>query len=266
MSFIPQAIFQKFDDLQEFIARNSSIEDIYVETFASARNLHFLILPNNKIEQLVDKTFVNLSHLLSLKLQQNKIKSLSPHAFFGLKELRSLILSSNYISDLPLYIFRDLENLEDLQLDNNFISVLSYNQFERNLGLATLHLENNKISQIDQGTLQNLKMLERVFLKENVCVDKNFAPWRADNQSELNCCTRPFEEVRECINAETGGASSGENFKNHIPLIVLLSLSTFCNFLVVTYFLVYLRKDREVSPDNIELIISDQNGNPYRVY
>lgn len=264
--FIPPAIFKKFQEVTKFIGRNASIEDIYDDTFGNARKLNNLILSQNKIQRLVDMSFSNASALQSLKLQHNQINTLSSLAFFGLKKLRTLILSFNKIVNVPLHLFRDLESLEDLQLDNNLITVISYYQFGRNLDLTTLHLENNEISTIDNGTFENLTKLELVFLNKNICVDKSFAPWRADNQSELNCCTKSFEEVKECANTKVGETSSEGKFRNHVPLIILLSLSTFGNFLVVTYFLVYRKKDREVSQDNIELIINDQNGNPYRVF
>ena len=266
MSFIPSEIFRKFKEVKEFIAKNVSLEDIYIDTFKNAQTLRYLILSQNKIQRLIDMSFSNVSSLQSLKLQNNQINSLGSRAFYGLKELRTLILSFNKIANLPLYIFRDLKSLEDLQVDNNLITVISCYQFERNLDLTSLHLENNEIATIDNGTFENLTKLERVFLNGNNCVDKSFAPWRADNQSELNCCMKPFEEMKECANTKVGETNSEGNFPSHIPLIILLSLSTFANFLVVTYFLVYRKKDREVSPENFELIISDQNGNPYRVF
>lgn len=267
MFFIPAEMFKQFSEVKEFIALNNSIEEIYVDTFASAYNLHYLILSYNKIQMLIDNSFSNTSTLHSLKLQHNKIDTLSSHAFFGLKELQILILSFNKIASLPLYLFRDLESLEDLQLDHNFITVISFYQFQTNLDLTTLHLENNKIATIDNGTFENLKKLERVNLNENNCVDKSFAPWRADNQTELTCCAKPFEEVNECLNLKVE-KSDNENISSHITLIFILFLSIFGNFLAIFYFLIYKRErgDDDESPEHIELIPGMQNGSAYQVY
>lgn len=265
MFFIPAEMFKQFSEVKEFIATNVSIEEIYVDTFVSAHNLHYLILSFNQIRTLIDKSFCNASMLQSLKLQHNKIDSLSSHAFFGLKELRSLILSFNRIANLPLYLFRDLESLEILNLDNNLITVISFDQFKTNLDLTTLHLENNEIATIDNGTFENLTKLERVNLNGNNCVDKSFAPWIADNQTALNCCAKPFEEVKKCFNKKVE-KSDDESLTSHIPLILILFISIFVNFLAIFYFLIHKRRTEEDLPEHIELIPNVLNGSAYQVY
>lgn len=267
MVFIPAEIFRQFSEVKEFIAMYNSIEEIYVDTFASAHQLHYLILSHNNIQTLIDKSFYNASTLQSLKLQHNKIDFLSSHAFFGLSELRSLILSFNRIANLPLYLFRDLDSLEDLQLDHNLITVISFNQFQTNLDLTTLNLENNEIATIDKGTFDHLAMLERLNLNGNNCVDKSFAPWRADNQTELNCCAKPFEEAKDCLSlSQQVEKIDRESFTSHIPLIFILFLSIFGNFLAIFYLLIYKQRTEDDSPEHIELIPGVLNGSAYQVY
>lgn len=265
MLFIPPEIFEQFAEVREFIASNVSLKQIRVETFANAYKLHYLILSQNEVEILIDKSFSNASELQSLKLQHNKISFLSSHAFFGLKELRTLILSFNKIVNLPLHVFRDLESLEDLSLDHNLITVISYDQFVRNIELATLNFANNKISSIDNSTFENLSKLERLNLIDNVCINENLAPWRAGNQNRLKCCLKLREEVEKCLSQQVEKVTTDRNHSNHVPLIFILFISIFANFLVISYFILYRRRESN-PPENIELITSDVNGSAFQVY
>lgn len=266
MFFIPPEIFRNFTDIKEFIARNASIEEIYYDTFGDAHNLHFLILSFNKIKMLIDKSFSNASDLQSLKLQHNQIDSLSSHAFCGLKELRSLILSFNKIGNLPLHLFRDLESLENLELDNNFIKIISFDQFEKNRQLATIHLEKNEISRIDLDTFVKLARLERINLIENICIDENFDHWQLENQKELNCCEKPFEEVKECVNDKVKPGSKEHEYSSHIPLILIIFISIFLNFLGISYFCLYKRRAEGYYQEELEMINNESNGEAYQFY
>lgn len=261
--FIPPQIFESFAGIKEFVARNVSLEEIHFDTFSHASKIRYLILSFNKIKMLIDKSFVNASKLQILKLQHNEIIDLSSHSFFGLTELRVLRLSFNKIINLPLYVFRDLESLEDLELDNNFIKVISANQFETNLELTTLNFEMNAISKIDYGTFANTTKLERLNLNGNICVDKNFGLWRVDNQIELDCCAKVFNEMKICSTKD----QKEVNQISHIPLILLLFFSIIGNFFVILYLIVYKRRrNNPNAAENIELIASDMNGSAYQVY
>lgn len=264
MFFIPPEIFRNFTDVKEFIARNASIGEIHVDTFGDAHKLHFLILSFNKIKALFDKSFSNASDLQSLKLQHNQISSLSSHAFFGLRELRSLVLSFNMIAYLPLHLFGDLKSLEDLKLDNNFIKIISLGQFEKNCELTTINLEKNEIATIDADTFVELAKLERIYLNENVCVDKDFDHWRPDNQSELNCCMKPFEQVAACVNEKVKG--NDDEISSHFPLIFIIFVSIFLNIFGISYFCIYKRRYNGYFPEDLELMASDANGDAIQVY
>lgn len=259
--FIPHGIFQNFTNVKEFIARNVSIREIYEETFSGASKLHYLILSYNNIEKLIDKSFSKATELQSLKLQNNQISSLSSHAFFGLTELRMLLLSFNKITFLPLHVFRDLRSLEDLELDNNLINAISLDQFANNYEITTINLRHNAIVTIDADTFQNLTKLEKLNLNENLCVDKLFTPWNENFQSDLNCCSQSFEEESLCLNEKVATGHSSIQ----VPLILLLFFSIFGNILVISYCVLKKRATNN-SPENIELIASDSNGDAYQVY
>ena len=269
MFFIPPDIFKKFNDVREFIAKNNSIEEIYFETFADAHKLHYLILSYNKIKFLVDHGFNNASTLQTLKLQHNEIEEIGAQAFSGLTELRALLLSFNKIVYLPLFVFRGLESLQELYLDNNFITVISLYQFEKNLELEKLNFEHNQIATIDNGTFENLSKLERVELRENFCVNKSFAKWHADNQSELDCCLKCEDGEKclreKCLEEKVKTVDHEHFFSTHVPLILLLFVSIFINFLIVAYCLIYKRRTNIFEPENFELI-TDHNGSAYQVY
>ncbi|CRL03285.1 CLUMA_CG016387, isoform A [Clunio marinus] len=268
MFFIPPEIFNRFNDVREFIARNTSIEEIYFETFGKASELRYLILSHNKIKILTDFPFSNATYLQSLKLQNNEISSISSFAFFGLTELRALILSFNRISNLPLHLFRSLESLDDLHLDNNFIKIISFDQFAQNLELTTLNFDHNDISFIDNNTFAHLKKLESLNLNNNICVDKRIVPWKSDVYKELKCCSDSILDLEECavIKAEQTFGDH-ELSPSHVPLIFLLFFSIFLNIVGISYCVIYRRNANRDGPiDNMELITSDLNGEAYQVY
>lgn len=262
MLFIPPEIFEQLTEIRLFNAKNISIKHIYEQTFSKANKLHYLVLSNNRIARIVDKTFINLSDLLTLKLQHNELVNLSAHAFFGLTQLENLLLSFNQIAYLPLYIFRELSSLEILELDNNFIKVISFDQFETNLQLTTLDLGKNEIATIDIGTFANLTFMKRLMLNRNICVDKDFAAWRADNQSEINCCFVTFEKLEGCLNEKLLNGT----LYNHVPLILILFFSIFTNFFIIAYYCIFKTRLNKTLPDDMEMITSDLNGSACEVY
>lgn len=265
MFFIPPEIFHKFNFTREFIARNVSLQEIYVETFADARNLRYLILPFNRLKILVENSFANLNELQTLKLQHNHIETLFPRTFYGLNELRSLVLSFNKVKNLPLFVFNDLKNLEDLEIDNNLIAVVSGEQFMMNLNIMQLNFQNNEISTIDNDTFKSLKALERVNLLNNFCVDKNFVPWKIDNETiayELSCCLKKIEETEKCLN-QKATKKIGESTV-HIPLILILFISIFINILVISLYVLHKKRAHGVLDDDFELT-GELNGSAYQV-
>lgn len=265
MDFVPPELFKQFGNVREFVARNASIKEIYADTFGDAPQLRYLILSSNQISELIDESFKNASALESLKLQHNQIATLHSHTFFGLTELRILILSHNQIAFLPLHLFRGLDSLDQLMLDNNRIRVLSQFQFQTNLNIHKLYFEDNNIVTIDEGTFGYSKFLEQVDLSENICVDKKFSPWRADNLTELDCCTKSFEEMEKCLAGKVKEAD-GAHFSSHLPLILFLFISFFGNFFALGYFVHYRNRNRlQMDAENIELF-ADQNGSAYQVY
>jgi Leucine rich repeat len=111
----------------------------------------------------VNETFPNL---MIYEAGSLSIKELARENFLGLKKLKSLNLYGNKIERIASDIFIDLTSLENLILCENFqFSTFFY---------CCLILDNNQLQFIHPNVFKSLKNLQKVFLRENRCIDEDF--------------------------------------------------------------------------------------------
>lgn len=93
---IPARICEQFRNVQNIIVYSSRLDIITTTSFASCRNLTFLMLHDNTIFDIPDNVFVNNPNLETLEIGSNRIQRLNPNSFAG-TAVSYLDLSNNRI-------------------------------------------------------------------------------------------------------------------------------------------------------------------------
>lgn len=201
LNTIPNAIFQKFSEVEILEVFNCGLRDVNGLTLNNAVNLKILLAYDNKLTTLQDYSLVHVKSLEHLDLSRNRIASIHYHAFNGLELLKELSLSRNRITAIENNIFLPLTNIQWIWLDHNKLTLASVHLFSMaNYKLEGVYLNNNNISAISPYLFDNLSDLKFLYLNGNHCVNKDFVNFNIANnvnvRKNLNNC---YKEHRNLI-------------------------------------------------------------------
>ena len=146
-------------------------------------------LRGNRIRDLESHTFVDLYSLQTLLLGHNPLKKLHARVFSGLSNLGSLNIEESHLEYIASDVFRDTQNLHVLNLGDNRLKSLDFGTLFiptlRSLSLdgnritelpkdivylrwlRQLDLSYNQLHTLDRCTIENLRNLEYLNLREN---------------------------------------------------------------------------------------------------
>uniref|UniRef100_A0A0K2T9V1 LRRCT domain-containing protein n=2 Tax=Lepeophtheirus salmonis TaxID=72036 RepID=A0A0K2T9V1_LEPSM len=180
-------------------------------------SLHYLDFSGNMIAYILPGTFSNLPNLKSLNLQRNALDVIRPGTFIGLKKLNILDLSLNQIRVLHREN-NELNALNSFDVSNNKLLFLNEN-FAID-GIKTLDLSNNSITSVTIDSLESLKNISVLSVKNNplncVCELHYFQSWLSKHES-LN------RQSRNSAICKTPHGFSGEE------LLSIIKLSSTCD-------------------------------------
>jgi Leucine-rich repeat (LRR) protein len=128
---------------------------------------------NNRITTIDNDTFRGAYNLASIDLSQNYIEDIQVGAFVDQAKLTHLYLSGNRLKSLKVGTFDPLKSLWLIDLHGNQISVLENETFVKSSYLTEVNLNFNKIFAIGLNAF-SWKKLERLQLKDNICVNSEF--------------------------------------------------------------------------------------------
>ena len=181
--------------LQKLSLDSTNLRDINNDTFVHLvdNQITELILDSNGIETIPAGTFRNFGQLRSLSLKYNKLMKIDNGCFRPLVSLDSLFLtnnllvycvnylhsglnpgvtiidmSSNLIQRIETECVAELHELKRYELNDNKLSGsgLATNAISRN-DITYLDLSNNQITVLANGTLNNMTLLEILYLSNN---------------------------------------------------------------------------------------------------
>ena len=181
--------------LQKLSLDSTNLRDINNDTFVHLvdNQITKLILDSNGIETIPAGTFRNFRHLRSLSLKYNKIMNIDNDCFRPLISLQSLFLtnnnpvycidhlhsglnpslsiidmSSNLIQRIETECLTGLHKLKRYELNDNKLSGsgLATNAISRT-DITSLDLRNNQLTILANGTLNNMTLLEILYLSNN---------------------------------------------------------------------------------------------------
>ena len=136
-------------------------------------NLQVLLVEYSRLKFIFKSNFENMSQLLVLSLQANEITDFSYDALWDLKNLRKIDLSRNNLIFLDQKLFQNMLNLETFHAHFNSLYYLDGRLFDNNLNLKTLTFDFNKITVVGID-FEQLKLLTKVNLRDNVCINLEF--------------------------------------------------------------------------------------------
>lgn len=136
MSYIPEEILFKFDNVESLLLSQSRMQSI-------------------------DGAFEKCGNIQTMTFYRNELTSIQPQAFGTCSELTSLDLSENRITILPRDVFERNTKLESLIFSGNPIKVIEPELFRTLINLKILWLLDLDVAELDFRFYTNLKMLER---------------------------------------------------------------------------------------------------------
>ena len=160
---------EKFKNLQKFVIKETSIEDlpVFSDKFSQLKELKFnsnlLRNPKNSSKELNLKNLEKLVNLEKLSLMNNEMSSISKDIGL-LKNLKEIDFSGNSLNSIPEEI-KELQKLEKLFLDcNKFTKIPSV--LKECKELKELDLSFNRIASLPDS-FENFPKLERLKLTYN---------------------------------------------------------------------------------------------------
>jgi hypothetical protein len=108
LPFIPQDLFDVFENLEYLLMYSTGIEDIERDDFQNATNLKYLRIHTNNIKELQDHIFELTSNLEYINLSFNQIEMINKDTFTGLSKLQELHLNDNKLMKIHSKTFTPL--------------------------------------------------------------------------------------------------------------------------------------------------------------
>ncbi|KAM6149249.1 matrix-remodeling-associated protein 5-like [Rhynchocyon petersi] len=167
--------FAGLTKLELLMIHGNDIPSIPDGAFRDLRSLQVLKFSYNKLRVITDKTLQGLENLVRLHVDHNKIEFLHPRALLGLTSLRLLHLEGNLLKQVHPGAFSTFSFLGYFQLST----------------VRHLYLGENALSSLPDGVLQNMPLLENVYLHGNpwtcTCDMRWFLHWGARDRGILKC-------------------------------------------------------------------------------
>lgn len=190
-------LFKNMPHLANLNLQQTQLTQLKQNDFAGLSNLHFLHLSGNDITHIDPGTFNNTPNLKELYLDtvgrsdnklsfskdtaqglQNLLRidfkqsHIEPMPFWNslkvMTKLKHIYLENNGLSNIPDLTFQYHTQLENLEIANNGLTKLTQEQIH-GLGnsLTSLQLTGNHITLIDKCVIEELSMLENLYLDQN---------------------------------------------------------------------------------------------------
>uniref|UniRef100_G3U0T6 Matrix remodeling associated 5 n=1 Tax=Loxodonta africana TaxID=9785 RepID=G3U0T6_LOXAF len=177
----------------------NSIQAVSETSFAGLTKLELLMVHGNEIPSIPDGALRDLSSLQVFKFSYNKLRVITGQTLRGLSSLVRLHVDHNKIEFIHPQAFHGLMSLRLLHLEGNLLrqlhpgtfSTFSFLDYFRLSTVRHLYLAENKISSLPTGMLQNMPLLENLYLHGNPwacsCEMKWFLEWEEEKPGILKC-------------------------------------------------------------------------------
>ncbi|KAL2769037.1 matrix-remodeling-associated protein 5 precursor [Daubentonia madagascariensis] len=177
----------------------NSIQALSETSFAGLTKLELLMVHGNEIPTIPDGALRDLTSLQVFKFSYNKLRVITGQTLQGLSNLMRLHIDHNKIEFIHPQAFSGLVSLRLLHLEGNLLyqlhpSTFSTFMFLDYFKLSTirhLYLAENMIQTLPAGMLQNMPLLENLYLHGNPwscdCEMRWFLEWDAKSRGILKC-------------------------------------------------------------------------------
>ncbi|XP_072674722.1 matrix-remodeling-associated protein 5-like [Canis lupus baileyi] len=177
----------------------NSIQALSETSFAGLTKLELLMIHGNDIPSIPDGALRDLSSLQVFKISYNKLRVITGQTLQGLWSLMRLHMDHNKIEFIHPQAFKGLTSLRLLHLEGNLLhqlhpgtfSTFTFLDYFRLSTIRHLYLADNMIRTLPTGMLQNMPLLENLYLHGNPwscdCEMKWFLEWDAKSKGTLKC-------------------------------------------------------------------------------
>ncbi|KAG3284232.1 matrix remodeling associated 5 [Ictidomys tridecemlineatus] len=177
----------------------NSIQALSETSFAGLTKLELLMMHGNNIPSIPDGALRDLSALQVFKFSYNKVRVITRHTLQGLSSLMRLHMDHNRIEFVHPQAFQGLLSLRLLHLEGNLLHQLHPDTFCTftlldHFRLSTvrhLYLADNALRALPDGMLQNMPLLENLYLHGNPwacgCGMAWLLGWGARSRGVLKC-------------------------------------------------------------------------------
>ncbi|KAM5127304.1 matrix-remodeling-associated protein 5 [Callospermophilus lateralis] len=177
----------------------NSIQALSETSFAGLTKLELLMIHGNNIPSIPDGALRDLSALQVFKFSYNKVRVITRQTLQGLSSLMRLHMDHNRIEFVHPQAFQGLLSLRLLHLEGNLLHQLHPDTFCTltlldHFRLSTvrhLYLADNALQALPDGMLQNMPLLENLYLHGNPwacgCGMAWLLGWGARSRGVLKC-------------------------------------------------------------------------------
>ncbi|XP_006877300.1 PREDICTED: matrix-remodeling-associated protein 5 [Chrysochloris asiatica] len=177
----------------------NSIQAISDTSFSGMAKLELLMIHGNDIPSIPDGALRDLTSLQVFKFSYNKLRVITKQTFQGLSNLVRLHVDHNRIEFIHPQALNGLMSLRLVHLEGNLLhhlhphtfSTFSFLDHFRLSTVRHLYLAENAVSSLPTGMLQNMPLLENLYLHGNPwacgCDMKWLLGWEARSRGILKC-------------------------------------------------------------------------------
>lgn len=197
-----QQIFTTFPKMNQLTIENSSLQSIELSETVQLDSINLI---NNNISRIENNTFISQRNLVSIVLVDNGIDVVESNAFAGQDELMTLVITGNNIKEFAPETFHPLYKIFYLTLSHNKLTRISEELFAKNAFIVNLYLQENEIEEISPRFRAAFRVVEKIDLEGNACVDREFFFSDKDELLRMNWA------LKKCFNNFIGGVPETRN-------------------------------------------------------